>query len=86
MLSVIEPHSSMFAESKYHLPTPLQCIFNPAHLDKDYDQLEILANNFSMHNLTQEMLEHLAKMTCDRVKCKQWLRFRAGRITFSHFR
>ena len=52
ILSVIEPLSSMFAESKYHLPTPLQCIFKPAHLDKDYDQLVILANDFSMHTLT----------------------------------
>ena len=35
--SVIKPQSSMFAESNDHLPTPLQCIFNPAHVDKDYD-------------------------------------------------
>ena len=35
IISLIEPHSSMFAESNDHLPTPLQCIFNPAHLDKD---------------------------------------------------
>ena len=76
----------MFAESKNHLPIPLQCIFIPAHLDKDYDQLVILANNISMHTLTQEMLEHLAKMTCDRVMSKQWLTFSAGRITVSHFR
>ena len=73
ILSLIEPHSSMFAESNDHLPTPLQCIFNPAHLDKDYDQLVTLANNFSMHTVTQEMLEHLAKMTCDQDKSKQWL-------------
>ena len=86
ILSVIEPHSSMFAESNDHLPTPLQCIFNPAHLDKDYDQLVTLANNFSMHTVTQEMLEHLAKMTCDQAKSKQWFRFRAGRITASCFK
>ena len=86
ILSLIEPHSSMFAESNDHLPTPLQCIFNPAHLDKDYDQLVTLANNFSMHTVTQEMLEHLAKMSCDQVKSKQWFRFRARRITASRFK
>ena len=85
IISVIEPHSSMFAESNDPLPTPLQCIFNPAHLDKDYDQLVTLANNFSMHTVTQEMLKHLAKMTCDQAKFKQWFRFRAGRITASRF-
>ena len=86
ILSVIEPHSSMFAESNDHRPTPLHCIFNPARLDKDYDQLVTLANNFSMHTVTQEMLEHLAKMTCDQAKSKQWFRFRAGRITASRFK
>ena len=71
----------MFAESNDHLPTPLQRIFNPAQPDKDYDQLVTLANNFSMHTVTKEMFEHLAKMTCDQAKSKQWFRFRAGRIT-----
>ena len=86
ILSMIEPHSNMFAESNDYLPTPLQCIFNPAHLDKDYDQLVTLANNFSMHTVTQEMLEHLAKITCEQVKSKEWFRFRAGRITASRFK
>ena len=86
ILSVIEQHSSMFAESNDHLPTPLQCIFKPAHQDKDYDQLVTLANNFSMHTVTQEMLEHLAKMTCDQAKSRQWFRFKAGRITASRFK
>ena len=86
IFSLIEPHSSRFAESNDHLPTPLQCIFNPAHLDKDYDQLVTLANNFSMHTVTQEMLEHLTKMTCDQDKSKQWFRFRAGRITTFRFK
>ena len=83
---MIEPHSSIFAESNDHLPIRLQCIFNPAHLDKDYDQLVTLANNFSMHTVTQEMLEHLTKVICDQAKSKQWFRFRAGRITASHFK
>ena len=86
ILSVIEPHSSMFVESNDHLPTPLQCIFNLAHLDKDYDQLVTLADNYSMHIVTQEMLEHLAKMTCDQAKSKQWFRFRAERITASRIK
>ena len=38
-----------------------------------------------MHTVTKEMLEHLAKMTCEQAKSKQWFRFRAGRITASHF-
>ena len=86
IISVIEPHRSMFAKSNDHLPTPLQCIFNPAHLDKDYDQLVTIANNFSMHTVTQEMFERLAKMTCDQAKSKQWFRFRTGRITASRFK
>ena len=80
ILSVIESHSNMFVESNDHLPTTLQCIFNPAHLDKDYDQLVTLAKNFSMHTVTQEMLEHLAKMTCDQAKSKQWFRFRESQL------
>ena len=86
ILSLIKPHSSMIVESNDHLPTPLQCIFNPVYLDKDCDQLVTLANNFSMHTVTHEMLEHLTKMTCDQAKSKQWCRFRAGRITASRFK
>ena len=87
ILSVIEPHSSMFTESNDHLPIALQNIFNPAHLEKDYDQLVMLAKNFSStHSVTQEMVEHLAKITCDQSKSKSWFRFRAGRITASRFK
>ena len=38
-----------------------------------------------MHTATQGMLEHLAKMTCNQAKSKQWFRFRDGRITASRF-
>lgn len=86
ILSVIEPYSQDFVLSTDHIPQLMQGIFKPAYLDCNYTELLALANNFAQEKVTPAMVDRLAQMTCDQSKCKNWFKYRAGRITASRFK
>ena len=87
ILSVIEPYcNDGFIHSSDHLPYQLQGLFKPIFLESNLSELLTLAENYVHKEITPAMVDHLAQLTHEQSKSKNWFRYRAGRITASHFR
>ena len=86
VLSVTEPYSNHFVLSRDHLPKLLQGLFKPAYLGTDLAELLKLAESHLDDEATPEMVDHLAQLTHNQAKSREWFKYRAGRITASRFR
>ena len=85
-LSVIQPYCNDFVHSSDHFPRLLQGLFKPVYLESDLTQLLTLAESIPHDKNTSAMVDHRVQLTHEQSKSKNWLRYRAGRITVSRFR
>ena len=86
ILSVVEPYNSDFVLSSDHLL--LQYLYRPEYLERDYaDLVKVGESQSHLHEeISQDMVDHLEKLTRTQAKSREWFKYRAGRITASRFK
>ena len=73
ILSVIEPYcNDGFVHSSDHLSHQLQCLFKPIFLESNCSELLTLAENYVHKEVTPAMVDHLAQLTHEQSKSKNW--------------
>ena len=87
VLSIIRPYSDKYEpetiSEKY--PKILSELYNPAAIEKNYlELLDISREVIPSLKITEEQQNNVEILTREQHNCKQWYRFRAGRITASN--
>ena len=86
ILSITEGFNDGFVHPENFLPRDFEHIYEPANLSKSYDELLALSENFLNETISESMVDNLAEITKEQSGCKQWFRYRTGRITASNFK